>query len=209
MAGARSAMGPTANRTQDNQPTMNPLGRQVPSCARRRLCPFPPTGGRGYEAEVWRRSLRLRSNHPSLSAEPCASTDYSMVIPCLSFCSGASFTQTTAGPYSLRRDSEGHSWLAKVTGVSHNILPQSNRLGLFVTSLLQDHRRRRRGQRIAKRRVALVLAQINSENRLVAHAISLCRGTFGRGPRLILTDQPRDCMGSLLWTDPRRDSRLS
>ena len=45
----------------------------------------------------------------------------------------------------------------------------------------------------------LELAQINRENRLIAHAIS-----FGRGPPLIFTDQRRDCMGSLLWTGPRR-----
>ena len=45
----------------------------------------------------------------------------------------------------------------------------------------------------------LEVAQIQSHNSLIAHAIS-----FGRGPLLIFTDRLRDCMGFLLWTAPRR-----
>lgn len=67
----------------------------------------------------------------AVNSEPCASTDYSMVIPKPSGFSGASLTQTNAGPYLLLHDSLGHSWLAKVTGVSHNILHQSGKAGLF------------------------------------------------------------------------------
>ena len=51
--------------------------------------------------------------------------------------SRASFTQTTTGPYSMLRTLFGHSWLAKVTGVSHNIFNQSNRFAYFLTSLSQ------------------------------------------------------------------------
>jgi hypothetical protein len=86
-----------------------------------------------YEAEVWRQSLQLRSK-PVADSEPCASTDYSMVIPKPTVFSGASFTQTTAEPYSLLHMSTACSWLAKVTGVSHNICIQSSRPGLFFSS---------------------------------------------------------------------------
>ncbi len=43
-----------------------------------------------------------------------------MVIP-LYLLARASFTQTTAGPYSMLHMSTACSWLAKVTGVSHKL----------------------------------------------------------------------------------------
>ncbi len=51
--------------------------------------------------------------------------------------SGASFTQTNTGPYSMLHMSIAFSWLAKVTGVSHNIFNQSNRFAYFSIHLFQ------------------------------------------------------------------------
>src|SRR5277367_5897012 len=100
---------------------------------------------------------------------------------------------------------------AGVAGIKHHqrlrridrhMLP--NRLADRDWRRVDRHKTMRSGCYIHHAQNRLELAQIDSHNSLIAHAIS-----FGRGPPLIFTDQRRDCMGSMLWTAPRRGESLS